>query len=219
MSDFEIRHPEPADHKDLLQILYDTGYYGETLKGHRIFEDKALWGYMWLDYYLNYQRDNCFVAYDQKQKKVAGYIIGVCDSQAYQYDFVKNMVPKIQRRMKWITSWRHPSTYKTARKFTHFFDLKQFDQDSWEVKYPGHLHMNVAAGYQGHGLGSQLITRFEERMKEQGVTGVHLGTTARNQKAVPFYKKHGYKVVFTGTSRWMGILEPETDYYRMVKDL
>lgn len=58
-------------------------------------------------------------------------------------------------------------------------------------RYPAHLHINCRAQARGHGVGSDLVKRFERELVKQGVTGVHLITspTARN---VGFYLKNGY---------------------------
>lgn len=58
-------------------------------------------------------------------------------------------------------------------------------------QYPAHLHINFSLQATGQGLGSLLIQHFEEHLKKQKVSGVHLITSpqARN---VHFYQKNGY---------------------------
>jgi hypothetical protein len=41
-----------------------------------------------------------------------------------------------------------------------------------------------------------LIRHFEAHIKAQGVTGIHLGTTNHNHKAVPFYYRMGYVMAY-----------------------
>ncbi|NBW81632.1 GNAT family N-acetyltransferase [bacterium] len=67
--------------------------------------------------------------------------------------------------------------------------------------FPAHLHINCGESSRGHGLGSTLLTVFENHVKSQNAPGIHLVTSpeARN---VGFYDKNGYK--FTKTGEWKG---------------
>lgn len=67
--------------------------------------------------------------------------------------------------------------------------------------FPSHLHINCGETSRGQGLGSTLLSVFENHMKSQNAAGIHLVTSpgARN---VGFYDKNGYK--FTKTSEWKG---------------
>ncbi|MFX0061438.1 MAG: GNAT family N-acetyltransferase [Candidatus Hermodarchaeota archaeon] len=44
-------------------------------------------------------------------------------------------------------------------------------------------------------VGSELIRTFEQHMNDLGVSGIHLGTSNYNEKAISFYKKHGYRII------------------------
>jgi ribosomal protein S18 acetylase RimI-like enzyme len=73
------------------------------------------------------------------------------------------------------------------------------DQDQTNkivAEYPAHLHINLKPGYQGLGIGSRLIHTFEGHMQELGVTGIYLTTSNQNFKAVPFYKKLGFAILY-----------------------
>ena len=62
------------------------------------------------------------------------------------------------------------------------------------TNYPAHLHIDLLPEYQQKGLGTELMTRFLEEIKEKGATGVHLLMVEGNlDKAGVFYEKVGFK--------------------------
>jgi ribosomal protein S18 acetylase RimI-like enzyme len=70
--------------------------------------------------------------------------------------------------------------------------------DCFEL-FPAHLHINCAESARGRSIGSTLLAVFENYLRSDGVTGVHL-VTAPNARNVGFYDKNGYK--FTNTEKW-----------------
>jgi ribosomal protein S18 acetylase RimI-like enzyme len=60
--------------------------------------------------------------------------------------------------------------------------------------YPAHLHVNVARGWRGAGIGARLVARFAGDVAAAGARGVHLvtGAGARN---VGFYQRNGFQEV------------------------
>lgn len=61
-----------------------------------------------------------------------------------------------------------------------------------EIKdYPAHLHINCLSGFQGKGLGSQLVMRMCDLFSSQKIKGIHIITSvdASNQF---FYAKLGF---------------------------
>ena len=71
--------------------------------------------------------------------------------------------------------------------------------------------MAVEENYRGKGIGSSIISELERRVKETEATKIVISS---RDKAVDFYKKHGYKV--TGESY---NLYGEIPHYAMMKDL
>lgn len=56
--------------------------------------------------------------------------------------------------------------------------------------------MNILPEYQKRGIGSMLIHKFKEYMNDKEISGIHIWTSNRNIKAVPFYSKQGYEVIY-----------------------
>jgi GNAT superfamily N-acetyltransferase len=59
-------------------------------------------------------------------------------------------------------------------------------------RYPAHLHINLLPEFQGRGFGPQLMSAFLVKMREFGVTGVHLGMVRGNVGARRFYENLGW---------------------------
>lgn len=59
------------------------------------------------------------------------------------------------------------------------------------LHFPAHLHINVLPHWQGRGLGRMLMTALESKLRDQGISGVHLLTSpeASNRN---FYEKLGF---------------------------
>jgi ribosomal protein S18 acetylase RimI-like enzyme len=182
----------PKDRKGLNVILYRTGFLGEDLTGRNLFNDRRLFALVNTEAYLRYQPSNAFVAVDESDGRVVGYIIGTTDTVEQARIFKRRMYWRIALRAFLLSWWLHPESFRhvlswsrdTADPSAPFFS-----------DYPAHLHINILPEYQRLGIGARLIELFETRMRSQGVVGIHLGTSNRNVRAVPFYKKQGYAVI------------------------
>jgi ribosomal protein S18 acetylase RimI-like enzyme len=64
------------------------------------------------------------------------------------------------------------------------------------AEYPAHLHINLMPGYQGLGLGTRLMNTFETHLRDFGIRGIHLTTSNKNFKAIPFYSKMGFEIIY-----------------------
>lgn len=189
-----VRPLEPADTHAIVEICYRTGYMSGDLSGSGRFNDKWLFGLLFALYYVRYETETCCVSMDGRTGAVLGYILGAADSAIQERRFFRLMVWRIAARAFLYSSWRYPESFKTL---LHFYRVQRTMPPLHDLykDYPAHLHINMAPGYQRRGMGSALIERFEESMRSRGVSGVHLVTSERNTRALPFYEKHGYSVI------------------------
>lgn len=61
-------------------------------------------------------------------------------------------------------------------------------------KYPAHLHVDILPGYTGKGWGKLMMDKFLAKIKEFGVSGVHLGMVRTNDGARRFYEGLGFQI-------------------------
>ncbi|MGD8192364.1 GNAT family N-acetyltransferase [Brevibacillus ginsengisoli] len=196
MAHISIRNYRKTDEEEVLNIGYRTGYMGEDLTEKQIFNDKRLFGYLFCLYYTFYEEENCFVAVDESNgNKVVGYVLGTNDSRRQEIRFALTMAWRIVLRLTLYTIWKHPESFQSV-----IFLLRNIGQnrvpDNLYEQYPAHLHINVLPEYQSFGIGSLLISQFEKHLQGQRVPGVHLRTSNNNQKAIPFYHKKGYSLLY-----------------------
>lgn len=196
----QIRNYQPKDRDDITNVCWRTGYMGENSAGH--FDDPYLFGLLFCLYYVDYEPENCFVAVDEESSQVIGYVLSSLNSERQEKQFRKKMIPKIIMRAFLYTIWRH---HRTFRVFWHFRKVFREDpglsnKETLLAPYPAHLHIDILPQYHKQGIGTKLMKRLEAHFKTQKVKGVHLGTSERNTKAIPFYYKLGFSVIYKGPS-------------------
>ncbi|TFG64427.1 MAG: GNAT family N-acetyltransferase [Spirochaetales bacterium] len=196
MDEFRIIPYQPSHLDGVHEILFRTGYMGEDLIGRNAFNDRRLFGYIFCDYYLRFEPGNCFTALSSDMpERVLGYIIGAGDTRAQLYRFKKTYARKIVLRNSLITRLANPESFLMTKTIMAYFrqDLLTAETSILYRDYPAHLHINVLPGFQGKGIGAELMTAFEERMRMQSAPGIHLITASLNEKALRFYLKNNYR--------------------------
>ncbi|MHA2155909.1 MAG: GNAT family N-acetyltransferase [Candidatus Hodarchaeales archaeon] len=200
-----IRKYQSSDRKGVLDVCIMTGYMGEDVRKH--FDDHYLFGLLFCFYYIDYEPENCFVAIDERNGMVVGYILSSLNSLDQDRAFTRKMIPKILLRLIFYTSWKHRQSFSTLRH------MKRMDAKNSETsydktllnQYPAHLHVNVLPKYHRMGIGTKLINQQEKYLQSRNCGGVHLHTTEQNVKAIPFYKKSGFSILYTspaGNGLW-----------------
>jgi ribosomal protein S18 acetylase RimI-like enzyme len=192
-----IRNFRRQDEAAIEEITFRTGFQGEDLAGRRFFDDKRLFFLIFIYYYTRHEPQHCFVAVDSADDAVVGFICGTPDTAAQEVRFMKTTAWHIPLRAFFCTIWRYPRTFLTFLRLVNmarYLDRGQ-SAEQLEADYPAHLHMNVLPGYQGQGIGTQLMQRFERHMLALDVKGIHLQTSNHNRKALPFYEKMGFTIV------------------------
>jgi ribosomal protein S18 acetylase RimI-like enzyme len=186
-----------GDADGIARVCWHTGYHGENLQGSGRFDDRRLFALLFARYYPLYEPHNAFVAVDTNGR-VAGYILGTTDSRTQARRFRRRMVPRIVFRAAAVSWWRHPESFRALSHFSRVSAAQTVPDDVYE-RYPAHLHINLLAEFQRGGAGSVLMELFEAHVRAAGAAGVHLLTSERNLKAVPFYQRHGYALERTLT--------------------
>ncbi len=199
MGNVLIRNYRKRDEAAIEEITYETGFQGEGLGGRDFFDDKRLFYMIFIAYYPRYESEHFFVAVDAAAagEKVVGFIGGTPDTAAQERGFRRRMAWRIPLRLFLFTSWRYPRTFKHTLALFKMREGMPGGEKAAQIhrRYPAHLHINLLPGYQGQGIGSRLMQRFEAHLVDLGVPGLHLVTSNHNRKAVPFYKKLGFTMI------------------------
>ncbi len=189
---FHVRAYEPGDHGGVGEILYATGFYGEDLAGAGLFDDRRLFELANTEGYLRHLPESCFVAVDDASGQVVGYVLGAPDTAAWDRVFARRMFWRIALRGFLVSWWKYPESFHHVLQWAR--ELSD-EAQRFYAEYPAHLHINVRPGCQRRGIGDALLHRYEEHLVAHKVPGVHLITSNHNDKALPFYAKHGFVVL------------------------
>jgi len=195
---------------DLVEICWRTGLMGESLEGTGRFEDRRLFGLLFVLQFPRSWPETCWVAVrgEADRERAVGYIVGTVDAAA-QARASRSLVAwhwRILFRAFLWSSWRHPESFRQLLAFGRSKAKTLWtDPDYRQADYPACLHMNLLPDCQGQGLGTRLMGTFLDELRRRGVGGVHLGTSDRNLKALPFYKKMGFRPVRESEGEfWIG---------------
>jgi ribosomal protein S18 acetylase RimI-like enzyme len=177
---------------------------GEDLTPTGRFRDKKLFALVNTDGYVRFETENGFVAEDRDTGNILGYIIGTDNTPRYEKKFALHIYWRVVLRLFSVTWWRYPESFRMV--FSWFFIYETKSIKHLYNLYPAHLHINILPDCQRMGIGEKLTNMFMENMAFKGVEGVHLGTSNYNFKALPFYKKNGFNVLYERTNLfWPGI--------------
>ena len=202
MGDEEIRVVpyERRFEADLVEICWRTGFMGESLEGTGRFEDRRLFGLLFVLQFPRTWPDTCWVAVKGPKggERAVGYIVATTDASAQARAAGSLLAWRLRPLLRalLVSSWLHPESFRQFLAFGRSRAKELWlDPDYRETDYPACLHMNLLPDCQGQGAGTRLMEALLSELRRRQISGIHLGTSERNAKAIPFYKKMGFKLV------------------------
>lgn len=131
------------------------------------------------DYYIEREKENCFVAVNEENKAV-GYIICAESYDRFDECFFKEYLTRI------------PEENQSQR---YYAENSAVMQKKYKNDYPAHFHIDILPEYQRMGIGHWLIDTLKEHLKSKGIKGVMLSVSTDNLKGVAFYNKYGFELL------------------------
>jgi GNAT superfamily N-acetyltransferase len=135
-----------------------------------------------------------------------GYVLGCGDTQRRLVVVRSRILPEV---LCGLFRGRYQIGRKTLRLGWRFL-LDRLEHPSSTVslaRFPGHLHINVAAPGRRHGIGGELLRTSLDQFWATGVPGVHLRTTNHNRAACHLYEKAGFRLLDAqATHVWRGLI-------------
>ena len=170
-------------------------------------QDNELVAMLFLDYYLDYEPDCCFVA--ESNGRVVGYIVGCKCTDDYERVLRRRITPRVLVRIarKIITlQYRRKETY---RALWWYLMMRPGALSAEEArppldKYPAHSHFNVGRGYRGQGIGYKLGVALERCLKKRGIKGIHASLVEKaGADSISRYlcARRGYRLISTRSHR------------------
>ena len=192
-----VRPYEPRDRAAVLRIAADTAFFGAPAEA--FLDDRRIMQDAFVVYYVDREPEHLWVA--EAEGEVVGYISGSTGDRraavgkgrtaavfAFRLLTFRYRVGKLTWRY-----FRRTGGAVLRKEYPHA-DLRQ---------YPAELHINLAEGARGLGLGKSLMNACLDQMAALGLPGIHLNTTSLNTAAVRMYEKMGFQLLGrTRTRLW-----------------
>lgn len=190
MDEIRIRRYRDSDREQVRSICCATGYMGESIDA--FWRDGESFADVFTRYYTDVEPGSLYVA--NSGGKVGGYLFGCLDSQRAAN--VKATAARLVATRGLLF----------RRGTAGFFWRSAFDvvsdalrRSAWppeassDPRWPAHLHINLLPTLRGMGGGAALMDVWLERLRREGVPGVHLSTYAENQNGIGFFERVGFE--------------------------
>lgn len=188
----QIRPLRREDRDALYAICLKTGDAGQDATAlHR---DPELLGHLYAGPYAALEPESGFVLEDEEG--VGGYIVGALNTYLFETRLEQEWWPPLRARYPDADALAGPERHLVQSIHKPWRTPKRITQP-----YPSHLHINLLPRLQG-GWGKRMMDTWLAAMRERGSPGAHLGVGTRNERAVKFYLRYGFKEF----QRWNDVL-------------
>ncbi|HJR24887.1 MAG TPA: GNAT family N-acetyltransferase [Acidimicrobiales bacterium] len=178
-----IRPVRPADHDALYDICLRTGDAGGDATP--VFEDRRLLGDIFVVPYAVLEPEHAFVL-DDGTGDAVGYAVGALDTHAFEDRLEAEWWPAARARHA------DPAGVDTIEGlFLGYLHGPPRAAADLVAAYPSHLHIDLLPAAQGQGWGRRLMETLFAALRADGSTGVHLGVSEANGRAIAFYTHLG----------------------------
>ncbi len=160
--------------------------------GTGLYANPGLPGDVYAVPYVRFEPDLCLVVDDgTREGRVSGYVLGTSDTVAFEEWAGRAWWSGV--RSRYPVAAQEPGS-ADARLAAMAADPPTTPRTLTD-RYPAHLHVDLLPHVQGHGLGRRLVEAFGAAARGAGATGVHLGVSTANERAVGFYGRLGFHLV------------------------
>ncbi len=180
-----IRRAVAGDEDRLYEICLRTADAGGDATA--LHDDPLLVGHVWAAPYLHHAPEHAFVVVDAADR-AGGYVLGALDSRAFEATLEQAWWPPLRERYPQDVGAGTPADRLTAG----LIHEPPTAVDEIVTRYPSHLHIDLLPEFQGSGNGRRLIETLLGSLAGAGSPGVHLGVSARNERAIGFYRAVGF---------------------------
>jgi ribosomal protein S18 acetylase RimI-like enzyme len=182
-----VRVYELADRQALYDICLRTGANGDDATG--LYSSPSLLGEVYVGPYVEFAPNYAWVV--DIDGSVAGYVLGVADTAAFQRTCERLWWPTLRERYP-LGSFPSGSEDDNVVRLIHDPPVAPI---ALLHDYPAHLHIDLLPEAQGLRLGGALIGTLLEALTADGVPGIHLGVSTANARAVGFYVHLGFEEI------------------------
>ena len=178
----EIRPAEPGDVDAVYDICVRTADAGEDASDQ--IDAPELFGHLYAGAYLAHAPETSFVAVDDEG--VVGYVVGATDSEGFAQILEEKWWPPLRDEYPADVERRDLDSLLVA-----LMHSPAGPEPDVCATHPSHLHIDLLPRAQGIGLGRRLMETIADAFAARGSTGLHLGVSTRNHRAIAFYRHLG----------------------------
>lgn len=201
-----IRAYRADDLPALYRISLRTGDSGGDAT--HLYRDPDLIGHIYVGPYALLMPGWCLVAEDDEG--VAGYVVGVPDTRAFEARLEAEWWPDLRRRYPNPGATMNPEWDADTRRGHRIHHPFGTIPDAVVAGHPGHLHMNLLARAQRRGVGTRLLEGWLRLAGAAGVAQVHVGVNPGNAGGLNFWRHAGFVEIAlpaeedSGRALWLG---------------
>jgi len=186
-----IRPFAPADTEACYAICLETADDGRDASGS--YADPRLPGELWVGPYLRLAPEFALVLEDAEG--VGGYVVGVADTAAFERRVEADWYPPLRLR---YPRGSQPAGSRDAAGVDLIHRPPRMAAQIL-ADHPAHLHIDLLPRLQARGFGRRLLRDLFSRLRAAGASGVHLGCSPTNVRAIAFYRHLGFEDLAGGT--------------------
>ena len=182
-----FRSARPEDEDALYAISLATGDSGQDAT--QLYRDGRLVGHIYAFRYLHLWPVAVFVAEDDEG--VCGYIVGAHDTALHEERLEQEWWPHL--RALYPDPEGDPESWNADQRRAHYIHHPRRTPTWLTEPFAAHIHMNLLPRTQGKGGGTRLLSRWLDMARQNGVGGIHLGASERNETGMRFWETRGFK--------------------------
>ncbi len=182
----KIRPYRPDDLEDLYSIALATGEAGADASA--LYSNPRLVGEVFAAPYAVLSPATAFVLEDAAG--VAGYVLGALDTRAFETACEESWWPNLRPRIVDPTGV-DPETWTRDQRLSWFIHHPRPTPSRIAAPFPSHLHIDLLPRARGAGWGKSMLDIWFETARSLGSSGVHLGVSVANARALRFYRIYG----------------------------
>lgn len=140
------------------------------------------------EYYVTYEPEHMLIA--EVEGEVIGYLSGCFNSARCRWIKGTRVIPKatIKALFRSEVGWSEVRYLGSFVYVTAHGGLRSSPPSG----YPAHFHVNIAEGWRGQGMGTELVKKFLSMLRNNGVTGVHVRVRRNARRASRFFRSLGF---------------------------
>jgi GNAT superfamily N-acetyltransferase len=188
MSEFVIDRYRPGDERGAYHVCLKTGNHGEDGEPYYREDPDAL-GRIFVGPYLKFEPEASLILRDAEG--ICGYALGALDSRTFYDRHEKEWRPRLCTEFP--EPGGDPKSWTPVQAVYHMYHHPDYFCPEPYAEFPSHLHIDLLPRAQGKGFGRHMLMQLMSELHHRGSPGAHLGVSSRNQRAMGFYLRIGFR--------------------------